>query len=175
MKRAKNILTPASEGRPRVAQAVNEPEVPAAAGPSDEAEAANEKILADIAARRAAAQHNRAFSRSKLWLAEPVIAFALGGAIFWLLAVNSLLYPLLGHGEAGEAGNWLLLALLGAALLATVGITLSRYRRWSQSQLAGQPLEVAVQHLGWRAIAVLILGGLIIVVLFYGATALAPR
>jgi uncharacterized membrane protein len=181
MKRAKNILSPAASQKPVVRPVVTETETRPTASPNAEAEesnpteTANEKILADIAARRLAAQHNRAFSRSKLWLAEPVISFLVGGSIFWLLAINGLLYPLLGHSESGEAGNWLLLAILGAALLATVGITLSRYRRWSQSQLAGQPLEVAVQHLGWRMIAVLILGGLVVVVVFYGATALAPR
>ena len=175
MKRAKNIPTPSAEGPSPVMPATNEAATAPAAGPGDEATAANENILADIAARRAAAQHNWAFSRGKLWLLEPVIAFALGGAIFWLLAVNGLLYPLLGRSEAGEAGNWLLFALLGFALLATTGITLSRYHRWSQSQRVGQPLEVAVQHLGWRMLAVLILAGLVVVVVFYGATALAPR
>ena len=181
MKRAKNILTPSSNQRPVTTQVVTKLEAPSTAAPvveaekTDSTETTNEKILADIAARRLAAQHNRAFSRSKLWLGEPVIAFLVGGSIFFLLAINGLLYPLLGHSDAGEAGNWLLLAILGAAAVATVGITLSRYRRWSQSQLVGQPLEVAVQHLSWRMISVLILGGLVVVVVFYGATALAPR
>jgi small-conductance mechanosensitive channel len=175
MKRAKNILTPTAESRPPVTQLVNEVEVSPVTGSSDEAGETSEKILADIAARRLAAQHNRAFSRRKLWLAEPAIAFLIGGSIFWLLAVNGLLYPLLGQSAAGEAGNWLLFVLLGVALIASVGITLSRYRRWGQSRQAGQPLELTTRHLGWRVVTALILAALVIVVLFYGATALAPR